>query len=119
MAKTTWERKNWEWMVYPRRSDRDRLRNAGAFYLVELHGRGGVLSLNDVRDDDDFRTEDGRYFVAYQKRKGSISKKLDPSVLSLLKEKGVVQKRADFRRERRISRVHREVLNSLLRVPAK
>ena len=114
-ANTAWDRKNWEWMVFPRRSDRDRMRNAGAFYLAQLHSRGGYLSLNDVRDDDDFRTEDGRYFVAYQRRKGSILKKLSPSVFSLLKEKGVVKNKTDFQRTRRVSRAHREVLDGLLR----
>ena len=78
MANTAWDSKNWEWMVFPRRKDRDRMRNAGAFYLAQLHSRGGYLSLNDVRDDDDFRTEDGRYFVAYQRRKGVFRGSLAP-----------------------------------------
>lgn len=119
MDKTAWDGKGWDWMVYPRQTDRDRLRAAGSFYLAELHGNGGHLSLNDVRDEDDFKTEDGRYFVAYQKRKGSISRNLTPSVLSRLKQEGVIKKKEDLHRDRRISRAHREVLDRLLRVPHK
>jgi HKD family nuclease len=119
MDKTAWQRKGWSWIVFPRRSERDRMRNAGAFYLAELHKRGGLLSVNELRDDDDFRTEDGRFFIAYQRRKGSILRNLSPSVLSLLKEKGVVKRVSDLRRERRVSKAHREVLDGLLRAPRK
>jgi HKD family nuclease len=113
---THWERNGWLWLVFRRRADRDSLQKAGAFYLAELQGAGGLLSLNDVRDDDEIRTEDGKYFVAYQKRKGSIVKRLGAPTLTMLKREGVIKKKDDLRRERTLSRSKCDVLNSLLRV---
>jgi HKD family nuclease len=115
--KTTWYRRGWQWLVFSRRADWDRLRNAGAFYLAEQHSKGLLLSLNDVRDEDDFKTEDGQYLIAYQKRKGSLSRRVGPSLLTQLKQAGVVKKKEDLRRDQRFSCSHREVIDSLLRVP--
>jgi len=115
--KTKWEDKGWQWLVFHARADRDKLRQVGAFYLAELRKDGGSLSLNDVCDDDDFDTKDGRYLVAFQRRKGSISKKLDRATLALLRRQGVIGKKDDLQRNRRLRKEHREFMNRLLKVP--
>jgi HKD family nuclease len=115
--KTDWYRKGFQWLVYTRKVDRDRLRKPGAFYLVEMQGKELQLSLNDVRDDDEFTTDDGRYFIAYRKRNGSVVKRVSPSTLALLRRAGVVEKKEDLQRDRRLSHANRETLDALLRVP--
>src|SRR5262249_19186900 len=96
------------------KSDRDRLLKAGSFYLGAIRKRGGTLSINDVRDDDEFRTEDGRYFIAYQKRSGSRSKSLTPKTLKLLKDNGVIARKSDLRRNRTFGRKNCALLKTLL-----
>jgi hypothetical protein len=115
--KTDWYRKGWQWMVCRRRSDRDRLFNPGAFYLAEFQGTKVQLSLNDVLEKDEFTTEDGRYLVAYQKRKGSKFRSVTPATLATLKGAGVIKKKGDLQQDRRLSRAGREAINALLRVP--
>jgi len=117
--KTDWYRKGWQWLVCSLRADQQRLTKAGAFYLAEFQDRKLQISLNDVRGEDYFRTEDGQYFVAYQKRKGSVIRNASSTFLAGLKREGVIKKKDDFRHDRRLSKSDREALNPLLRVPQK
>jgi len=117
--KTDWYRQGWEWLVCTLRADQYRLTRAGAFYLAAFRGEILQLSLNDVRGDDYFRTEDGQYLVAYQTRKGSVTRNVGPAVLARLKRAGVINKKEDLRHDRSLSRAKCEALNSLLRVPVK
>jgi HKD family nuclease len=112
--KTGWDSKGWDWIVFDTKSKHDRVLKAGSFYLGEIHRKGGILSLNDVRDDDEFRTVDGRYFVAYQKRKGSVAKSLNSKTLKLLKDKGFIRRKDDLRRNRTMGMENRTLLNTLL-----
>ncbi len=113
--KTRWDSKGWDWMVFHAKADRDRLLEAGSFYLAEIHRNGGILSLNDVRDDDEFRTEDGRFFVAFQKRKGSIAKSLNSKTLKVLREGRFIRRKDDLRRNRTMRSRNRTLLNKLLK----
>jgi hypothetical protein len=115
--KTDWYRRGWEWMVFRRRADRDRLFEPGAFYSAELQGKSLSLSLNDVCDEDEFKTDDGQYLIAYQRRRGSVSRRVSSSVLGLLKGAGVARTAKDLLNDQRLSRPKREMLNSLLKVP--
>jgi len=114
--KTGWDSKSWEWIVFGTKSERDRVLKAGSFYLGKIiHRKGGILSLNDVRDDDEFRTVDGRYFVAYQKRKGSVAKLLNAKTLKVLRDSGLILRKDDLRRNRTMGIRNRTVLNNLLK----
>jgi HKD family nuclease len=113
--KTQWDSKGWNWIVFPSKSERDRVLSAGSFYLAEIRPRGGLLTVNDVRDDDEFRTEDGRYFLAYQKRRGSIAKSLNSKTLRLLRSEGFISRKEDLRRNRRLGMGNRMLLNRILR----
>ncbi len=104
-------------MVYGTRAQREKVRDARSFYLAELFQNGGFLSLNDVCDYDDFKTEDGRYFIAYRRRKGSIKKRLSKPTLATLKKDGFIRKKDDLKRNRKLGHSHRVLLNRLLRVP--
>lgn len=115
--KTKWYSNGWLYMVCSRKADRDRLEKAGAFYLADFREKRMLLSLNDVRDTDEFKTEDGQYLVAYKTRKGSVPKYVSPTIFTRLKREGLIKTKEDLRRDRRLSRSHRELLNSLLRVP--
>jgi HKD family nuclease len=115
-GKTKWDIRGWDWIVYDTRAERDKLRDAGSFYLADLFQEGIFLSLNDVRDYDDFKTEDGRYFIAYQRRRGSIRKRLNRVTLSLLKTCGFIRKKEDLKRDRKLRHPQRVLLNRLLRV---
>jgi hypothetical protein len=83
--------------------------------LGVIHRDGGNLSLNDVRDDDEFRTVDGRYFMAYQKRKGSIAKRLNSKTLKVLREARLIRRKGDLRRNRTLGIQNRSLLNKLLK----
>ena len=113
--KTGWDSKGWDWMVFGTKSERDRVLKAGTFYLGVIHRDGGNLSLNDVRDDDEFRTVDGRYFMAYQKRKGSIAKRLNSKTLKVLREARLIRRKGDLRRNRTLGIQNRSLLNKLLK----
>jgi hypothetical protein len=113
--KTGWDSKGWDWMVFGTKSERDRVLNAGSFYLAEIHRTGGILSLNDVRDDDEFRTVDGRFFVAFRKRKGSIAKSLKAKTLRVLRDAGFILKKDDLRRNRTMGMQNRTLINKLLK----
>lgn len=115
--KTDWYRKNWQWMVCRRQADRERLFKPGGFYLAEFQGKNVRLSLNDCCAKDEFTTEDGRFLIAYQKRRGSVTKTVSPKTLILLKQAGVIKEKEDLRRDRRLSRASREALDAVLRVP--
>lgn len=115
--KQGWSAKGWEWMVFRTRAARDRILNAGSFYLAEIRRAGGVISLKDVCEEDEFRTEDGRFFVAYKKREGSVAKLLNKRTLKSLKDGGMILRKDDLRRDRRVGKASRLVLNRLLRVP--
>jgi HKD family nuclease len=117
--KTRWESSGWNWMVFSSKAEHDRLIDAGSFYLGEIRRNGGSLSLNDVRDDDEFKTEDGRLFVAYQKRKGSIAKSLTSKTLKLLREGGLISRKGDLCRNRTLGKQNRLLLNKLLKVQPK
>lgn len=114
--KQRWDAKGWEWMVFRTRAARDRLFNAGSFYLAEIHRADGVISLRDVCEEDEFGTEDGRFFVAYQKRRGSVARRLNKRTLKLLKDGGLIVNKDDLRQDRRIGKANRDLLNRLLRV---
>jgi HKD family nuclease len=116
-SKTSWHAKTWDWMVFPTRAARDRLLNARSFYLAEIRRAGGWISLNDVRDEDEFGTQDGRFFIAYQKRRGSVSRALNKRTFKMLKTGGLIARKGDLCRERRLSSAHRALLNRLLNVP--
>jgi len=114
--KTGWDSKGWDWIVFGTKSERDRVLKAGSFYLGKMiHRKGGILSLNDVRDDDEFRTVDGRYFVAYQKRKGSIAKLMKAKTLNVLRDGGLILRKDDLRRNRTLGFKNRSLLNKLLK----
>jgi HKD family nuclease len=113
--KTRWDSNGWDWMVCRTKSDRDRLLEAGSFYLAEIHRNGGTLSINDVRDDDEFGTADGRFFVAYQKRRGSIAKSLKAKTLRVLRNGGFILRKEDLCRNRTIGLQKRSLLNKLLK----
>jgi len=114
--KTRWDSKGWNWMVFSAKAERDRLLRAGSFYLAEIHRTGGILSLNDVRDDDEFRTEDGRFFVAFERRKGSIAKSLKAKTLKALRDSGFILRKDDLRRNRTMGLRNRSLLSKLLKV---
>jgi HKD family nuclease len=116
-SKTKWESKGWHWLVFPTRAARDRLRDASSFYLADFCEGVGFLSLNDVCAYDDFKTEDGRYFLAYLHRKGSITKTLDRATLTHLRTNRFISKKGDLKRERSLGDANRVLLNRLLRVP--
>jgi HKD family nuclease len=115
--KTTWDAKMWDWMVYPTRAERDRLLNARSFYLADIRRAGGRISLNDVRDEDEFGTEDGRFFVAYRKRRGSVARVINKTTLKLLRDGGLIARKDDLCRNRKLGNAHQALLNKLLRVP--
>ena len=77
------------------------------------------LSLNDVCEKDELTTEDGRFLIAYQKRKGSVIRSVTPSTLTLLKQTGVIKKKEDLGRDQRLSRASRQALDALLCVRRK
>jgi len=114
--KQRWDAKGWEWMVFRTRAARDRLFKAGSFYLAEIHRAGGVISFRDVCEEDEFGTEDGRFFVAYQKRRGSVARRLNKRTLKLLKDGGLIVKKDDLCQDRRVGKANRDLLNRLLRV---
>jgi HKD family nuclease len=116
--KTSWDAKRWEWLVYRARPERDRVLNAGSFYLAEIHRAGGWISLNDVCDEDEFGTEDGRFFIAYRKRKGSVAKAINKRTLKQLRDGGLITRKAGLCRARRLGSAHQALLNKLLKVPA-
>ena len=116
-SKTNWDRKGWDWLACQSRAERDRLRNAESFYVAWISRGGGSLSLNDVRAYDDFKTEDGRYFLAHQRRKGSITKTLDRATIAYLKKNGFISNKDDLKRDRSLGNANRVLLNRLLRVP--
>jgi hypothetical protein len=116
-SKTSWDAKKWDWMVFPTRAARDRLLNTRSFYLAEVHRAGGWISLNDVWDEDEFGTEDGRFFIAYRKRRGSVARALNKRTLKLLKTGGMIARKDDLCRDRRLGSAHRALLNKLLKVP--
>jgi len=113
--KTRWDSKGWDWMVFNAKAERDRLLEARSFYLAEIHRTGGILSLNDVRDDDEFRTEDGRYFVAFQKHKGSVAKLLKAKTLKALRDGEFILRKDDLRRNRTMGFKNRSLLKKLLK----
>ena len=85
---------------FPTRSERDRLLKAGSFYLAQSHRLGGKISLNDVCDDDEFGTKDGRFFLAYRKRRGSVAKVINKRFLKLLRDGGLIARMDDLWRNR-------------------
>jgi HKD family nuclease len=114
--KTHWDSKGWNWMVFSSKSERDRVLNASSFYLAEIRNRGGLLSIHDVLDDDEFRTDDGRYFVAYQKRRGSTAKFLNSKTLRLLRKAGFISRKSDLQRNRTLGKRNRLLLSRMLKV---
>jgi hypothetical protein len=112
--KTEWNSRGWDWIVFSSRADRDRLVDAESFFLAELHRSGGKLSLNDVQDNDEFGTDDGRFFVAYKKRRNSKAKTLNSRTLKALREHGVIHRKDDLRRNRSLGRAASSVLTKLL-----
>jgi hypothetical protein len=115
--KTSWDAKKWEWMVFPTRAERDRLLNARSFYLAQAHRVGGRISLNDVCDEDEFGTEDGRFFIAYRKRRGSVAKVINKRFLKLLRDGGLIARKDDLWRSRTLGGAYQALLNKLLKVP--
>jgi len=115
--KTSWDAKRWEWMVFPTRAERDRLRNAGSFYLAQDHRLGGRIALNDVCDEDEFGTEDGRFFIAYRKRRGSVARVINKRSLKLLRDGGLIARKDDLWRNRTLGNAYQALLNKMLKVP--
>jgi len=103
-------------MVFPTRSERDRLLNSGSFYLAQSDRLGGRISLNDVCDDDEFGTEDGRFFLAYRKRRGSIARVINKRLLKLLRDGELIARKDDLWRNRTLGSAYQALLNKLLKV---
>lgn len=93
--KTGWDRLGYDWQsVSPlmmRKKDR----------LLVFDFLNGNAKLAEIKDQEEIRTRDGQYFIAYKQLRGSHPRRLRKKLWQRLRQIGVVTTQADARRRRR------------------
>jgi hypothetical protein len=78
--KTNWDERGWEYMVFHDRGYRDWLYGYSSLVLNEIQPQAlhstfyDILTFYNIQTTKDFKTEDGEFFIAYEKVKGSKSR---------------------------------------------